>query len=368
MAAIKSHIDHVPGLSLGYGVNADYETISGCNKTRLDKNEYLPENQREESWPHKSMFKVACLSNSRAVRIIDQRPQTGIGDPPVTATIKTEPAPAGDAASSLLRSTYVETERDAARTEFRLQVPSADLTGERVTWSLHHDLQNSVIVHHAMQPDPAMDDVFPLRDPEHPRQVHPLYADEGDPSRTAPGVGIDKVEIAVGYKSYLQEFAANQRSKSAAERRLNMLPKEVKAAIPMLEQHARAELERTMQGIPQQDSACQVRKLEGQYLEPHEQALAGQYGVVRATRDRTGGSAHAEQRQDPRPVRRRPAEDSRGTRSTLCHIRRGVGEPICARHQGFEGGWRSHDFADRRRQQHGVRQYRAGGGTAQADL
>lgn len=259
--------DLVPGDTKSTFKTGHYQRI-------LDYNE-----QYSMGWQDSDMRHVAGIDWSNAASIRRKRQATDT--PTATLTqkhprhapgIKTEPGE-----SSRLSAAYLEeVPLDMARTAFQARREVADLTGEQVIWSMQHDADNRVIVHHAMDPDPAMDNVFPIRDPADPRRPHSYYADDsGNIGRTQ----IKEVGLMRGMASYLYNLAQDERSKPAGEQRLNLSRGQVQQAISGLRQSVLAELKRTLQGEPAESPAVEVRRMNEADVAPHEKALIGQYGL-----------------------------------------------------------------------------------------
>lgn len=166
-----------------------------------------------------------------------------------------------------------EVQLDMSRTAFYPEL--GDLTGEGVSWTTHFDANTKVIVHD-MKPNPAMDMVFPIRDPAHPERPHPAYSDDqGNIGQSRVG----EVSIGRGFISFLQGLSRAERSKPIGQRRLDLSNSQVRLAINSLQKNVKSELSRTLLNQAQAQPSCTTRQLTASDVLPHERPLIGQHGL-----------------------------------------------------------------------------------------
>gem|GEM_PF-6380149 len=174
---------------------------------------------------------------------------------------------------------WVERPLDQARTAFVPELMHCDLTGGLPVWSL--DESRAVVVHHAMEPVPANNDRFPLRDPADPAsRVYPRYAD--DDGKCHPNVKLMGIDLASGYKSYFKSLCDDPRAALAK----GQTHTKVKQA---LLRNAKREFERLIREEETEMRPCMPRRLTREQLPEHERMLEGRYGLF----------LNAEQEADP---------------------------------------------------------------------
>lgn len=186
---------------------------------------------------------------------------------PTAKRIKVEPHTAPSKTPVL-----VQRDLDMARTAWLKEVECCDLVGDTAQWSVTLSETDAVIVRHPMQPDPAKDDEFPLRDPHHPQRVHPRYAT--DDGRCHPQVQVLKVVASRDMRRYMRNL-----SESDSFGRLKMNPRALRMAFKAIESDVEQELKRLMANQPHPQPRHQTRELSPQDLEPHEGLLIGQQGL-----------------------------------------------------------------------------------------
>jgi hypothetical protein len=125
-----------------------------------------------------------------------------------------------------------------------------------------------------MEYDPRMENMFPLRDPKDPvNRAHPRYA--GPNGEVAAAVKVTEVLLARGAFSYLEQI-----SKSDEHHRLPRLMRPALTQLKRaLQEDVLAEMQRLIEGRPLETLRCQPARLAPTELPPHEQILAGQYGL-----------------------------------------------------------------------------------------
>ncbi|HET9642265.1 MAG TPA: TAL effector repeat-containing protein, partial [Burkholderiaceae bacterium] len=167
------------------------------------------------------------------------------------------------------RVVLVERSIDQARTAFLPELPRCDLTSGQPIWSLDED--GGTIVRHAMEPIPANNHKFPLRDLTDPlERVHERYA--GDDGKCHPNVKLRGIELAGGgYKTYFNRLCRDPR--------VGLPPKQIKGVRERLLANARAEFERLMREEPTDAWPCEPRRLGRHDVPAHEHMLAGQHGL-----------------------------------------------------------------------------------------
>jgi hypothetical protein len=191
-----------------------------------------------------------------------------------------------EAASSSKRgpdTVLVEREIDQARTAFIPELPRCDLTTGQPIWSL--DEGRATIVRHDMEPVPANNHKFPLRDLADPLgRVHARYAAED--GRCHPNVTLRKIDLAGGYKNYFKRLCRDPR--------VGLAPKAIAGVRTRLLENARQEFLRLLDndraGVepqPLEQSAshwpCEPRRLGRNDVPAHEHKLAGQLGLFLKT-------------------------------------------------------------------------------------
>ncbi|MCH4561296.1 Ulp1 family isopeptidase [Mesorhizobium jarvisii] len=159
-------------------------------------------------------------------------------------------------------------ELDQSRSAFGRALPLGDLTGDpdRPQWQLFLADDDAVILQHAMEPCPPMDNVIPFRDPQSSQSPHPDYADPEHPDKCSPRVKVEKVTFPRGFRQELQHHLGSDAKK--AEDRLRTA--------------VQVELERQIKGTLLANPPYTVRRLTAADVQPHEQKLAGQYGLFLA--------------------------------------------------------------------------------------
>lgn len=185
---------------------------------------------------------------------------------PAPKRIKQEPAVTPRA------PVLVQRDLDMARTAWLREIDCCDLVGDTAQWSVTLNETDAVIVRHPMQPDPAKDDEFPLRDPHDPQQVHKRYATaEG---RCHPQVQVLKVAVSPDMRRYMRDLA-----KTDPFDRLMMSQRELSAAFRGIEADVEQEMKRLIANRPHPQPRCETRELGPQDVEPHESLLIGQQGL-----------------------------------------------------------------------------------------
>lgn len=183
--------------------------------------------------------------------------------------VKQEASPSVGSAS---RTVLVERPIDQARTAFVPELPHCDLTGSRPQWRL--DETGATVVRHAMEPVPANNHKFPMRGLNDPLgRVYERYA--GDDGQCHPDVTLRSVDIAPGYKNFVNQLYRDPR--------VNLPPQQIVAVRKQLIANAQAEFERLIRGEHTDTWPCEPRKLSRDEVPRHEQALAGQYGLFLKT-------------------------------------------------------------------------------------
>ncbi|SUA93217.1 hypothetical protein [Pandoraea pulmonicola] len=172
-------------------------------------------------------------------------------------------------------SVFVERTLDQSRTAyFRELAQLCDLTGERAAWSSVLEAAPGIVVRHRMDPVPALENAFPLRDPSDPlHRVHPRYADVR--GHIAAGVQATEARLGRGYFRYIEALAKHDEHRRLAPMRRT----EVTLLRDSLQADVLAEMQRLIAGRAQDVPRCRPRRLQANELLAHEQILAGQYGL-----------------------------------------------------------------------------------------
>jgi len=195
-------------------------------------------------------------------------------DTPTTgapAPVKVEPI-----ASDADRHAPVLVERmvDHARTAFLEELGQVcDITGERPEWSSLLADEPAVVVSHAMEPDDAMDHVFPYRDPDDPLgRVHARFARDDGSVHPKVAVSEDAIRLGAGGR-YLEQMVAE------GDWRVSMTKPELETAIAGLKRSVRAEMERLIASKAPEQPRCTVQRLREEELLEHEKVLAHGHGL-----------------------------------------------------------------------------------------
>lgn len=167
--------------------------------------------------------------------------------------LQTDPEPAG--------TIYEETIVDMGRIRIRI----GDQKGTE-----------EIYMDHLVEPDPAKDDEFPLRDPKNPNHVLACLADEKFPERCAGNVQVAQVTIAHGMKKQLGAICKQQG--------LALKANEIQQVLCAIESDTRAELQRLVRGDKRSSPWLCVRKLTAQETLSHEKDLIGKHGVFASAR------------------------------------------------------------------------------------
>jgi hypothetical protein len=150
-----------------------------------------------------------------------------------------------------------------------------DLTGKGVSWVAQVGANTKATIQD-MKPNPAMDNVFPIRDPRNPGRPHPAYADtHGNIGQSRVG----EVSIGRGFITYLKEFSEQERLNPPSERRLNLSNSKVRSAINLLQENVQRELSRMLLKQAQARPVVSARVLTDTDVLPHEKPLIGQHGL-----------------------------------------------------------------------------------------
>ena len=193
-----------------------------------------------------------------------------------TCRVKHEAASSGNRGPATV---LVERTMDQARTAFVPELARCDLTSGRPIWSL--DESGATVVRHSMEPVPANNHKFPLRDLRAPLdRVHARYAD--DDGRCHPNVTLRKIDLASGYKTYFKHLCRDPR--------VGLAPARIADVRRRLLDNARAEFIRLLDndraGVDRQTGEpsaahwpCEPRRLDRHDVPAHEHMLAGQYGL-----------------------------------------------------------------------------------------
>ena len=127
--------------------------------------------------------------------------------------------------------------------------------------------------------EPALDKLFPIRDPAHPEHVHPDYADPDDPSRCSPKVVIQGINF---YKTSGNAINENNLWQYAKAHFKDLPFKRKTLFIEALKRSCHEELTATMKGgEPPSSRQVKIEEItqESQCDSPEEfKALENQYG------------------------------------------------------------------------------------------
>ncbi|MDR7149975.1 hypothetical protein J2W49_001930 [Hydrogenophaga palleronii] len=208
---------------------------------------------------------------SRPVFDLNLEPDPVDDVPPVPAGRPVKPEPI-DLAPAVRVPLLVETQLDQARTAFYEEVAQVcDLTGDAPQWASKLAESGGVIVHHRMEPVPGNDDKFPLRDRNNPERAHPRYA--GADGKCDPNVKLKKLKVAG------QEMHTFLQQLCESDPRLQLDPRKLPDVVKALTEDAQREFERLIREQPSANPRCLPIKLSAAYVQDHEQALIGQYGL-----------------------------------------------------------------------------------------
>ncbi|MFF5072118.1 hypothetical protein ACFY2R_13180 [Micromonospora olivasterospora] len=191
--------------------------------------------------------------------------------PQLTATIRSRPNP--DQPDPEPRTTPLERHRlDQGRTEVIWADPD-EVSAEQ-------DVVLMREITHNIEPDPAMDDAFPLRDPDDPSgRVYAPFADENGQLHPVVRANADLITASMtGGRQILKKIANDPE-----DPRLPPLPGKVMERLwPLLEQRVAAETRRLVLGESLENPRVKVIRMTADHLMDHERGrdrLEGKWGL-----------------------------------------------------------------------------------------
>lgn len=207
-----------------------------------------------------------------------------------SAARRTE-TPAGRAAASRLRSsqereTQIYAEKvNTAQTRYVTRYALRQFArgeGSSAAAGASASQDDVILMSHAQIHDPALNCIFPIRDPADPTKVHPDYADPTDPTRCAGGVEIKEAKFGNCARERLWQLAN-------ADPEFDVSQYGTKTDyLKALRGSAVDAIAATMRGeVPPASRRLKVVRLERHHCETDQEAdaLEGQFGVVMEDED-----------------------------------------------------------------------------------
>jgi hypothetical protein len=215
--------------------------------------------------------------SSSAARV--QSPFDGRNPP----QIKPEPAPIVVPPELQKRGsmTHVETEMDMARTAYVAQYEVYDVDESR--WHTEIAANRQLTIRHPMEPNEALNQQFPLRNPEDPvRQVAPAFSDKD--GRLHPKVKMNGVSAVFGsreVRGLINSMASSgfNPPEAALRNALEGLEQEVTTELQRLMNNSRADVDASQFQSSLLSERTFTRQIAPSDVLPHESALVGQYGL-----------------------------------------------------------------------------------------